>query len=252
MKNITRVYGLQVLQSIFEHKPYIIQSLWMTQRNDEKMQSLRDVAKEHQIKVQMAMPQTLDKLANKGIHQGVVADIQVDNLLTEQDLPEYLQQSPKTSLILLLDGIQDPHNLGACLRSAEAAGVDLVIMPKDRAAGLTPVVRRTACGAAELLPIAIITNLARVIETCQSNGYWVVGTSDAADRSLYPGDGEKPLQGKVALVMGNEGEGLRQLTQKRCDDLRCLPMQGHVSSLNVSVETGITLFEIRRQQKECL
>lgn len=250
MRHTTRVYGIQVLEGILQHKPHIVQSLWMASRDDQRMQTLRYLVQQHGIPIQKATAHSLDKLSQNGVHQGVVADIQPDNLLAEQDIPNHLSELGQTSLILLLDGIQDPHNLGACLRSAEAAGVDLVIMPKDRAAGLTSIARRTACGAAELLPIAVITNLARVIETCQSQGFWVIGTSDAADTSLYPGDSQKKLAGKIAIVMGNEGSGLRQLTQKRCDELRYLPMAGTVSSLNVSVATGICLFEIRRQQEQ--
>jgi len=144
----------------------------------------------------------------------------------------------------VLDGIQDPHNLGACLRTAEAAGVHLVVICKDRSAPITPVVRRAASGAAETLPIVQATNLARVLRALKEHGIWLAGTSDEAGDSLYATD----LTGPMALVMGSEGSGLRRLTSELCDYLVRIPMAGHVESLNVSVATGVCLYEINRQR----
>ncbi len=147
-------------------------------------------------------------------------------------------------LVLVLDGVQDPHNLGACLRTAEAAGVGLVILPKDGSAGLTPVARRSAAGAAEVMPLLLATNLARVLRKLKEKGVWLAGTADTAEQDIYQAD----LSGPLALVMGSEGKGMRRLTSELCDFLVRIPMQGSVSSLNVSVATAVCLFEINRQR----
>lgn len=161
-----------------------------------------------------------------------------------KDLPELLREKTRPCLILVLDGVQDPHNLGACLRSADAAGVDAVIAPIDRSAGLTPVVRKVAAGAADSVPFYQVTNLVRTLEQLKQAGVWVFGATDAADESLYRQD----FKGSVAVVMGAEGSGLRRLTTAACDGLFSIPMAGSVSSLNVSVATGVTLFEVVRQR----
>jgi 23S rRNA (guanosine2251-2'-O)-methyltransferase len=148
-------------------------------------------------------------------------------------------------LLLVLDGVTDPHNLGACLRSADAAGVTAVIVPKDNAASITPVVRKVACGAAEVVPFIQVTNLARTLKQLQDARVWIVGTTGEADESLYQQD----LKGPIAIVMGAEGAGMRRLTKEHCDFLVKLPMAGSVSSLNVSVATGICLFEAVRQRQ---
>ncbi|HGX92090.1 MAG TPA: 23S rRNA (guanosine(2251)-2'-O)-methyltransferase RlmB, partial [Candidatus Tenderia sp.] len=147
--------------------------------------------------------------------------------------------------LLILDGVQDPHNLGACLRSADAAGVDAVIVPKDKAAGLTPVVRKVACGAAESVPFYQVTNLARTLRELQELGVWLVGAAGEADTTVYQAD----LKGSLAIVMGAEEKGLRRLTREHCDSLIKIPMAGTVESLNVSVATGICLFEAVRQRQ---
>ncbi|MCB1854974.1 MAG: 23S rRNA (guanosine(2251)-2'-O)-methyltransferase RlmB, partial [Halieaceae bacterium] len=148
------------------------------------------------------------------------------------------------ALLLVLDGVTDPHNLGACLRSADAAGVDAVIVPRDRAADLSPVSRKVACGAAEVVPFVRVTNLARTLQALKERGVWLYGTAGEAQQSLYASDLTLPL----ALVMGAEGAGMRRLTREQCDFLVSLPMAGSVSSLNVSVASGICLFEARRQR----
>ena len=147
--------------------------------------------------------------------------------------------------LLVLDGVQDPHNLGACLRSADAAGVHAVIVPKDRSAGLTATVRKVACGAAETVPLLAVTNLARTLRTLQDAGVWLFGAAGEAEKSIYDID----LKGPLALVMGNEGSGLRRLTREHCDELFAIPMVGTVESLNVSVATGVALFEAGRQRR---
>jgi len=186
----------------------------------------------------------LDKLSGQQRHQGVIAGFSGSNVAPESHLEGILDSVAGTPLILVLDGIQDPHNLGACLRTADAAGVQLVVICKDRSAGITPVVRRAASGAAETLKIIQATNLARVLRTLKKRGIWLAGTSDEAAESLYTAD----LTGPLALVVGNEGSGLRRLTTEICDYLVRIPMAGQVESLNVSVATGVCLYEINRQR----
>jgi len=187
----------------------------------------------------------LDKLSGQQRHQGVIAGFRGSNVAAEGRLEAMLDSIDNIPLILVLDGVQDPHNLGACLRTADAAGADLVIICKDHSAGITPVVRRAASGAAETLPIIQATNLARVLRSLKKRGIWLAGTSDEASDSLYTTD----LTGPLALVMGSEGSGMRRLTTELCDYLICIPMAGHVESLNVSVATGVCLYEINRQRK---
>jgi len=195
------------------------------------------------IKVKVA---ELDKLSGQQRHQGVIASFKGSNVATEARLDVFLDAIETTPLILVLDGVQDPHNLGACLRTAEAAGVDLVITCKDRSTGITPVVRRAASGAAETLPVIQATNLARVLRNLKKRGIWLAGTSDEASDSLYVTD----LTGPLALVMGSEGSGIRRLTSELCDYLVSIPMAGQVESLNVSVATGVCLYEINRQRNK--
>ena len=163
---------------------------------------------------------------------------------SENDLLEIIDQVPADPFVLILDGLQDPHNLGACLRSADAAGVHAVVTPRDRAVGLTDSARLTAAGAAERVPFIQVTNLARTMKTLKEAGLWLVGTADESARSLYEAD----LTGPLAIVMGAEGKGLRRLTAERCDYLVRIPMHGAVSCLNVSVATGVCLFEAVRQR----
>jgi 23S rRNA (guanosine2251-2'-O)-methyltransferase len=187
----------------------------------------------------------LDRLSDQQRHQGVVASFKGSNIAAEGRLEAVLDSIDDIPLILVLDGVQDPHNLGACLRTADAAGVHLVVICKDRSVGITPVVRRAASGAAETLTVIQATNLARVLRTLKKRGIWLAGTSDEADDSLYSTD----LKGPLALVMGNEGSGLRRLTSELCDYLISIPMAGQVESLNVSVATGVCLYEINRQRQ---
>jgi len=196
------------------------------------------------VKVIKVKVSELDRLSDQQRHQGVIAGFKGSNIAAEGRLDAVLDAIEGIPLILVLDGVQDPHNLGACLRTAEAAGVDLVIICKDHSAGITPVVRRAASGAAETLSVIQATNLARVLRTLKKRGIWLAGTSDVANESLYATD----LTGPLALVMGSEGSGLRHLTSELCDYLISIPMAGQVESLNVSVATGVCLYEINRQR----
>ena len=178
------------------------------------------------------------------MHQGVVAEVRPSATLDENCCSTCLPDSG-AALVLVLDGVSDPHNLGACLRTADAAGATAVVAPRDRAAGLTPVVRKVAAGAAETVPFAQVTNLARSLRDMQSAGIWIAGTAEDGERELFEAD----LTGPLALVMGSEGRGLRRLTRERCDFTLKLPMLGSVGSLNVSVAAGITLYEALRQRR---
>ena len=179
-----------------------------------------------------------------GNHQGVVAECDPRRALAEEDL-ESLLAEVENPLILVLDGITDPHNFGACLRSADAAGVDAVVVPKDNSAPLTAVVSKVASGAAEVLPVIRVTNLARTLRALKDMGLWITGTSDAAELTLYDAD----LTGPRVIVLGSEGKGMRRLTGEHCDELVSIPMAGSVSSLNVSVAAGVCLFEALRQRR---
>ncbi len=187
----------------------------------------------------------LDELSGKQRHQGVVACFMGGNIKTESQLQAVLEAIEGMPLLLVLDGVQDPQNLGACLRTAEAVGVHLVVISKDRSCGITPVVRKAASGAAETMTIMTATNMARMLRALKTYGFWLAGTSDTAEHSLY----ETDLAGPLALVMGSEGKGLRRLTAELCDYLVRIPMAGMVESLNVSVATGVCLYEIVRQRR---
>lgn len=178
-------------------------------------------------------------------HQGVAAEVVGSGIHDEADLAALIEGLDHAPFLLALDGVQDPHNLGACLRSAEAAGADAVIVPRDRAARLTPAVERAAAGAAERIPLTAVTNLVRALEQLQRNGCWVVGLAGDAERSLY----ETELRGPLVLVCGGEAGGLRMRTRAHCDWLASIPLAGRTESLNVSVAAGVSLFEALRQRR---
>jgi 23S rRNA (guanosine2251-2'-O)-methyltransferase len=212
--------------------------------HNKRLTEIESRANEAGIEVIWSQLADLDKLSDRQKHQGVIAGFKSSNLTPESSLEAILESIEGIPLVLVLDGIQDPHNLGACLRTAEAAGVNLVVICKDRSAGITPVVRRAASGAAETLKIIQATNLARVLRVLKKSGIWLAGTSDEASDDLYSAD----LTGPLALVMGSEGTGIRRLTADLCDYLVKIPMAGQVESLNVSVATGVCLYEINRQR----
>lgn len=213
--------------------------------SNKRIRELESRAYGSGVKVIHCKTTELDKLSEQQRHQGVVAGFVGGNIKSEGQLQAVLESIEGMPLLLVLDGVQDPQNLGACLRTAEAAGVHVVIISKNRSSGITPVVRRAASGAAETLTIIQATNLARVLRALQTYGIWLAGTSDAATESIYATD----LAGPLALVMGSEGSGLRRLTLELCDYLVRIPMAGQVESLNVSVATGVCLYEINRQRK---
>ncbi|ARU64163.1 23S rRNA (guanosine(2251)-2'-O)-methyltransferase RlmB [Histophilus somni] len=239
------IYGIHAVQAFLINAPErLIEVYVLKGREDKRLQSVLNELYKLGISVQFLNRDTLDKKANGEVHQGIIARVQPAKELNENDLVEILQKKANP-LLLVLDGITDPHNLGACLRSADAAGVCAVIVPKDKSAQLTAIARKVACGAAEVVPLVRVTNLARTLRDLQQqHNIWVVGTAGEAIETLY----EAKLTGGLALVMGAEGDGMRRLTRETCDQLISIPMAGSVSSLNVSVATGVCLFEIVRQR----
>jgi 23S rRNA (guanosine2251-2'-O)-methyltransferase len=239
------VYGLHAVNAVLERAPERLLELWMAQpRDDARARALRDRAQHAGVRIQSVGGEVLAKLVGEVAHQGAVAAVRPLKAWDEHDLMQGLSQTDGDPLLLILDGVTDPHNLGACLRTADAAGAHAVLIPKDRAAAVDGVVRKVAAGAAEFVPVASVTNLARTIELLKARGIWVVGTDGEAPQTLYAADLKRPL----ALVLGAEGAGMRRLTRDRCDFLVRIPMAGQVESLNVSVAAGIALFEARRQR----
>ncbi|HYF97386.1 MAG TPA: 23S rRNA (guanosine(2251)-2'-O)-methyltransferase RlmB [Coxiellaceae bacterium] len=244
MSNIF-VYGIHAVRALLQARPDLIRSLAVqANRQDERLNQLIALAEKHKISIRPLSRQELTQLAKQAEHQGVVAECEALPQYQESDLACLVSSLPKPGLILVLDGVQDPHNLGACLRSADAFGVSLVIIPKNNSVAITPVVRKVACGAAETIPLVTVTNLARSLELLKEHEYWLVGTAAEAEESIAQID----FKMNTVLVMGGEGSGLRRLTKESCDYLASIPMQGSVSSLNVSVATAVCLYEIQRQR----
>lgn len=245
MSDLEKVYGVHAVEALLRHHPRRVKRLWLAEgRQDPRIQALLGLAGEHRVPIGQRERRELDEWA-EGVHQGVVAEVSPSQVWGENLLDELLERGEGTPLLLALDGVTDPHNLGACLRTADAAGVQAVIVPKDKSATLNATVRKVACGAAEVIPLVAVTNLSRTLEKLQKKGLWVVGTAGEADKELYDLD----LTGPTVLVMGAEGKGMRRLTREHCDFLARLPMAGSVSSLNVSVATGVCLFEALRQRR---
>ena len=239
-------FGIHAVRVMLSCSPRRVRRvLVMSGREAGRLAELKDLAQRAGVPVASADEALLDRLADGGRHQGVVAEIAPRAGDPETLLEEALEAARGPPLLLVLDGVQDPHNLGACLRSADAAGVAAVIAPRDRAAGLTPVARKVAAGAAETVPFVAVVNLARTLRELKQRGLWLVGTDDSADKTLYEAD----LTGPLVIVMGSEGEGMRRLTRECCDQLVSIPMAGAVESLNVSVATGVALFEAVRQRQ---
>jgi 23S rRNA (guanosine2251-2'-O)-methyltransferase len=242
-----RVAGLNAVRTALKHGAGQVSAVWVdASRHDRRLQEVVDAAKALGLRVQRVDRETLDGLADGAHHQGVVAAVAVPVARDENGLYELIEGLDHPPLLLVLDGVQDPHNLGACLRSADAAGVDAVIAPRDRSVGLTPAACKVASGAADSVPFFQVTNLARALETLRNeHRIWVVGAAGDAETALWDAD----LRGRLALVLGAEEKGMRRLTREHCDALVKLPMAGVVESLNVSVATGVCLFEAVRQRQ---
>lgn len=245
MSDLERIYGLHAVEALLRHHPKRVKQIWLAEgRGDPRVQALLQLAGQAKVRVGQCERREMDAWV-EGVHQGVIAEVSPSQVWGDAMLDELLDRTEAPPLLLVLDGVTDPHNLGACLRTADAAGALAVIIPKDKSATLNATVRKVACGAAEVMPLVAVTNLARTLEKLQQRGLWVVGTAGEAEQELYDQD----LSGPTVLVMGAEGKGMRRLTREHCDFLVRLPMAGSVSSLNVSVATGVCLFEAQRQRR---
>ena len=248
MSKARYVTGLRAVEQLLTQRSAEILKIYAEyQTANPRLEAVIALANDRGIEIQSANRARLQQISGETRHQGVVAEIRRSQTMDEaalRDLVEKALTGDKTLLLLVLDGVQDPHNLGACLRTADAAGADAVIVPRHGAAGLGPTVSKVAAGAAESVPFAAVANIGRVLTWLQEYGVSVIGTSDAAGKSLYECD----LTQSLAFLMGREETGLRKQIEERCDHLVSLPMQGVVSSLNVSVATGICLYEIVRQR----
>lgn len=241
------VYGVHAVSALLANPHRKVFKLLVSQaRGDKRIQELIDKAQQAAIPVESLAMQKMNQRFADYNHQGIVAQASVLPEYNDNHLIALLEASKSPALVLILDGVTDPHNLGACLRSADATGVDFVVIPKDKSASITPVVSKVACGAAESVPLVRVTNLARAMDVLKEQGVWIYGAAGEATASLYQTD----CTGSMAIAMGAEGEGLRRLTREHCDGLFSLPMLGTVESLNVSVATGVSLYEVVRQRQK--
>lgn len=245
MSEASVIFGLHAVRALLQQRPERAVLLILQKgREDARINELVQLAQARSIKTEWRDSRELDRLAGDERHQGACLQIRSVGVLGEGALDDLLDAATAPPLLLMLDGVQDPHNLGACLRTADAVGVTAVIVPKDRAAGLSATVRKVASGAAESVPLIQVTNLARTMRWLKEREIWIVGTDDQAPHSLYA----SKLTGPLAIVLGAEGTGLRRLTREHCDALVSIPMRGVVESLNVSVAAGVLLYEALRQR----
>ena len=236
--------GFHAVIARMRHAPDSIKELYVeSARRDKRMLSLIELATQNGVRVHPVGAERLEGMARGIRHQGVVAMAEPRQLAVSVD--DVLDVAEGPAFLLVLDGVTDPHNLGACLRTADAAGVHAVIAPKDRAVGLNATVQRVACGAADTVPYLMVTNLARTLRELKDRGVWLVGTDDQAEQGLHDIDARQPM----AWVLGAEGEGMRRLTRETCDQLVHIPMAGSVESLNVSVAGAVCMFETVRQRR---
>jgi 23S rRNA (guanosine2251-2'-O)-methyltransferase len=239
------IFGLHAIQAALDVKETRVQELWIAdERDDVRITDIIKAAQKHGIRPQKVDRDVLDEMVPEGRHQGGVARCRPLGNLDEADLFRLLDNLNEAPFLLILDGVQDPHNLGACMRTAEAAGAHAVIAPKDRASAITATALKVSSGAAERLPFVQVTNLARVLRELKDQGVWLVGTSGDSQETLFDAD----LKGPLAIILGAEGRGIRRLTREHCDQVIYIPMLGGAESLNVSVAAGVCLFEAVRQR----
>ena len=237
-------YGIHAVSMLLDKNPNQVRCLYVSRdASNPRIHRLIEKAKTHRIRYESQTNQQLQSRCGHDKHQGVAALTEAPD--QTRSLDQLLNQDNRKLFLLVLDGVMDPHNLGACIRTASAAGVDAVIIPKDNAVQVNATVKKVACGAADILPVFTVTNLARTLTALKHAGLWLVGTCDQAQQSLY----ETTLTGSIAFVMGSEDKGLRRLTMEHCDYVVKLPMASAVSSLNVSVATGVCLYEKVRQER---
>jgi len=246
MRDLTPVGGIHSVRTALKFGAAGVGEIWLERtRRDHRMRQIAELARGAGIAVRQVDEAEMDGAAAGLHHQGVLAWVRAPAPRAEHALDAILEAAVGPPFLLILDGVQDPHNLGACLRTADAVGVHAVLAPKDNAVGLTPVACKVASGAAETVPYVQVTNLARAMDALKERGVWLVGTAGTAETALFDAD----LKGALGLVMGGEGKGLRRLTGERCDLLVHLPMLGAVESLNVSVAAGVCLYEAVRQRR---
>ncbi|MGH8116228.1 MAG: 23S rRNA (guanosine(2251)-2'-O)-methyltransferase RlmB [Rhodanobacteraceae bacterium] len=239
------IVGINPVEGALANDPARVREVLVEQGSrNPRIAALVDEAKRLGVIVHARPRAMLDRVSGQARHQGVAANYEVPAAKSDHDLAALLEGAASRALLLVLDGVTDPHNLGACLRSAAAAGATAVIVPKDRAVGVTPVVRRASAGAVDRVPLVEVTNLARALRELKDAGVWLTGLAGDAETPLYDVD----LTGPTALVLGGEGEGMRRLTREACDHLARIPMPGTTESLNVSVAAGVALFEAVRQR----
>lgn len=238
------IFGFHSIEAILNKEPERFLEIYALKgREDKRLNPVINEARKFGISVQFMQRKAMDNKSNGEQHQGIIARVKPARTYNERDLDAIIEREA-APFFLVLDGVTDPHNLGACLRSADAAGVHGVIVPKDKSAKLNGTARKVACGAAETVPLIQVTNLARTLRDIKEAGVWVAGTAGETDTQVF----DASLTGPIAIVMGAEGDGMRRLTREHCDVLVKIPMVGTVSSLNVSVATGICLFEVLRQR----
>lgn len=243
--SLAKIFGVHAAQAALDYAPKKIKQAWVDQkRQDERVLSLVKGLQKHHIRPEKADRKKLDNLSKGSNHQGIVLEVEMPAMRSESDLKAVVASSKQIPFWLILDHVQDPQNLGACLRTADAAGVQGVIVTKDQAVGITPTVCKVASGAAETVPVYQVTNLSRTISWLKEQGIWIAGAAGEAEQTIYEMDVNMPL----ALVMGAEEKGMRRLTREQCDFLLKIPMQGSVESLNVSVAAGVLIYEIFRQR----
>jgi len=243
--SLAKIFGVHAAQSALDYSPEKVNQAWVDQkRQDERLQGLVKGLGQRGINIQKADRKQLDSLSKGANHQGIILEVEMPAMRSENDLKSVVESAKQVPFWLILDHIQDPHNLGACLRTADAVGVQGVIVTKDQAVGITPTVCKVASGAAETVPVYQVTNISRTIAWLKEQGIWVVGAAGEADKTIYETDINMPL----ALVMGAEEKGMRRLTREQCDFLVKIPMQGSVDSLNVSVAAGVLMYEAFRQR----
>lgn len=239
------ISGINAVSSALEHDIEHVREVLVEAGNkNARITEIEENARRKDISVRRVNNQALEGIAGGLRHQGVIARYEAAKPTEESELPGLIEAAQGKVLLLVLDGIQDPHNLGACLRSAAASNVTAVIIPKDKAAPINATVRKTSAGAADRIPVVSVTNLARTLRVIKDAGVWVYGMDGEAPGLIYQTD----FTGNVAIVMGSEGEGMRRLTREHCDGLIKIPMPGEMESLNVSVATGVALFEVVRQR----
>ncbi len=244
-KDLEWVFGIHAILNLLKKRPDQISRLLITSnRSDNSRLKVEELALAQGIAFEKVETRQLDQLVT-GVHQGVAALCKSGfGLMSEKELYHLVQNAHGSLLLLILDGVTDPHNLGACLRTADAAGVDAVIVPKNKSAPINATVRKVACGAAEVVPVVAVVNLVRCLQALKGAGVWIVGADGDARETFF----SENLSGPLAVVMGSEGSGLRRLTRESCDYLLSIPMSGELSSLNVSVATGVALFEVVRKR----